>query len=127
MFGMIPFARFERDMMKDFDRRAFGMRTDIKDEGEAYKLEAEIPGFEKDQIHVDVVDGMLTIKAEKNEENEQKGENGYVTRERRAGSFVRRFALDGIDQDNISGEYKNGVLALNLPKLRKESKSIEIN
>lgn len=127
MFGMIPFARFERDMMKDFDRRAFGMRTDIKDEGEAYKLEAEIPGFEKDQIHVDVVDGMLTIKAEKNEENEQKDENGYVTRERRAGSFVRRFVLDGIDQDNISGEYKNGVLALNLPKLRKESKSIEIN
>ena len=126
MFGMIPFDRRDSslfDMMDNFERSFFGnststassFRTDIRDEGDKFVLEAELPGFKKEDIKLDLKDGVLTISAQHSSENEEK-KDSYVRRERRYGSFSRSFDVSGIQEDHISAAYNNGVLELTLPK-----------
>ena len=126
MFGMIPFDRRDSslfDMLDNFERNFFGssnstvssFRTDIRDEGDKFVLEAELPGFKKEDIKLDLKDGVLTISAQHSSENEEK-KDSYVRRERRYGSFSRSFDVSGIQEDHISAAYNNGVLELTLPK-----------
>ena len=126
MFGMIPFDRRDSslfDMLDNFERNFFGtssntassFRTDIRDEGDKFVLEAELPGFKKKDIKLDLKDGILTISAQHTEENEEK-KNSYIRRERRYGSFSRSFDVSGIQEDHITAAYNNGVLELTLPK-----------
>ena len=101
---------------------AFG--TDVTDEGDAYKLTADLPGFKKDDIEINVEDGILTISAERSEETEKEDKKGrYLRRERTYGSYKRSFDLTDVDDDNISAKYEDGVLTLELPK--KQVKEIE--
>ena len=79
-------------------------------------MEAELPGVRKEDVKVTVENGVMTISANVNTENEQKADN-YVFRERRTGSMQRAFSLEGVNEDGITGEYNDGVLRLNLPKL----------
>lgn len=128
MFGMIPFEYRDRNLFNAFDnfeRSFFGnssvdlpaFRTDIRDAGDKYLLDAELPGFNKEDISLDIKDGILTISAEHNESNDQKDDNGnYIRRERRYGSFRRSFDISGIDENAISASYQNGILQLTLPK-----------
>lgn len=128
MFGMVPFEYRDRnlfDVFDNFERSFFknssvdlpAFRTDIRDTGDKYVLEAELPGFNKEDISLDLKDGILTITAEHSENNDQKDENGsYIRRERRYGSFRRSFDVTGIDENSISAAYNNGVLELSLPK-----------
>ena len=132
MFEIIPIERRNRHVttydpfreMEEFERRFWGnssmttaFRTDVEDTGDAFKLEAELPGFDKEDIHLDLKDNILTIQAQHKESEEQKDENGtYIRRERRFGSFTRTFDVTGIDENGITAAYNNGVLALTLPK-----------
>ncbi len=128
MFGMLPFERgndntfdtFDKFMRNFFDHSNTSLpafRTDIRDAGDKFILEAELPGFEKEDIKLDLKDGILTISAEHNENSDQKDEKGnYIRRERRYGSFSRSFDVTGIDENGITAAYKNGVLELSLPK-----------
>ncbi|WP_394273568.1 Hsp20/alpha crystallin family protein [Butyricicoccus sp.] len=128
MFGMIPFEYRDRNLFNAFDnfeRSFFGnssvdlpaFRTDIRDAGDKYLLDAELPGFNKEDISLDIKDGILTITAEHNESNDQKDDKGnYIRRERRYGSFRRSFDISGIDENTISASYQNGILELSLPK-----------
>ena len=128
MFGMLPFERgndntfdtFDKFMRNFFDHSNTSLpafRTDIRDAGDKFILEAELPGFEKEDIKLDLKDGILTVSAEHNENNDQKDEKGnYIRRERRYGSFSRSFDVTGIDENGITAAYKNGVLELSLPK-----------
>ena len=128
MFGMVPFERHEDnffDVFDNFERKFFGnssanlpaFRTDIKDADDKFVLEAELPGFDKEDISLDVKDGILTISAQHKEEKEDKDEKGqYIRRERRYGSFRRSFDVTGIDENGITAAYSNGILTLNLPK-----------
>ena len=128
MFGMIPFERNDDnffDLFDNFERKFFGnssaalpdFRTDIRDAGDRFVLEAELPGFSKEDIKLDVKDGILTISAQHKEEKEDKDEKGqYIRRERRYGSFTRSFDITGIDESGITAAYQNGVLELTLPK-----------
>ena len=139
MFGMIPFDRRDSslfDMLDNFERNFFGssnstvssFRTDIRDEGDKFVLEAELPGFKKEDIKLDLKDGVLTISAQHSSENEEK-KDSYVRRERRYGSFSRSFDVSGIQEDHISAAYNNGVLELTLPKAQPvvpASRQIEI-
>lgn len=109
------FDEFERSVFGDNGRRTPVFSTDIKDEGDHYLLEAELPGFRKEDIDLDVKDGVLTISAQHQESNDQHNGN-YVCKERRYGSFARSFNLEGIQEENITAAYNNGVLELNLPK-----------
>ena len=109
------FDEFERSVFGENGRRTPVFSTDIKDEGDHYLLEAELPGFRKEDIDLDVKDGVLTISAQNQESNSQNSGN-YVCKERRYGSFARSFNLEGIQEENITASYNNGVLELNLPK-----------
>ncbi len=139
MFGMIPFERNDNlfNVFDNFERNFFGgsnavaaFRTDIRDEGDKFVLEAELPGFNKEDIQLHVKDGILTITAQHNESNDEKDKKGnYIRRERRYGSFTRSFDVSGIQEHAITAAYNNGVLELNLPKAQPEapvSRQIEI-
>ena len=120
MFGMIPFERHDDnmfDMFDNFQKKFFNdsnaklpaFRTDIRDQGDKFLLEAELPGFQKE--------GILTIRAEHKESEEEQAKKGeYVRRERRYGSFARTFDVSGIDESGITAAYHNGILELTLPK-----------
>ena len=146
MFEIIPFDRHIRhlaamDPFREFDeleRSFFGnqhsmvsaFRTDVVDTGDAFKLEAELPGFDKEDIRIDVENDCLTVsaehKSEKKEENEKKN---FVKRERFCGSYTRSFDVSGINVDGIEAKYENGVLTLTLPKKAAEvpaSRRLEI-
>ena len=109
LFGA-PFGFFGENGMDAFN-------IDIKDEGDHYVLEADLPGFDKKDIHVDTSGDMLTIRAERHSEHEDKDKKGkYVRCERSYGSYSREFDLSGIRADKIGAKYEDGVLKLTLPK-----------
>lgn len=127
MFDLIPFEfddgglmrsfdNFEKHFFREMNKSMNGFRTDIEDKGDHYLLEAELPGFDKKDIRVELEDGWLTVHAEHTEDKEEKSEKTYVRKERRYGCYERRFSCDGIQADAIKGEYKDGVLKLTLPK-----------
>jgi HSP20 family protein len=103
--------------------------VDIAESEKAYELTAELPGMDEKNIEVNVSDGNLTIKGEKQEEKEEKNKDYYM-RERNFGSFERRFELpEGVDADKIEATFKKGVLTLTLPKkleAQKPAKKIEV-
>lgn len=128
MFGMLPFDRSDSNVFDTFDNfaRDFfrksntdlpAFRTDIRDTGDSYVLEAELPGFQKGDITLDLKDGILTITAQHSEASEQK-EGSYIRRERRYGSFQRSFDVTGIDEAGITAAYESGILSLTLPKAK---------
>ena len=122
MFELMPYAT-RRTIMNpfnffdsDFWGTAGEIKTDITDTGDAFKLEADLPGFKKDDIKIDLENDRLTISAERKDEHEEKGKNGCVRRERSYGSFTRSFDVSGIQADGISASYEGGVLELKMPK-----------
>lgn len=125
-----PFQDFD-DLEKAFfsDRSLGELKTDIKDLGESYALEADLPGFKKEDIHVDVKDNTLSITAERHSEFEQKEKkNSYLRCERSFGSYSRQFDLSSVDVDHMKATYDNGVLKLEMPKkaLPDSARHIEI-
>ena len=118
-----PFAYFRGSSLARF-------RTDVKDEGDAYVLQADLPGFEKKDIHLDMEGDVLTIRAERHSQHEDKDEQGkYLCRERSYGSYQRSFDMFGIQSENIKARYDNGVLTLTMPKKEAEgpaSRRLEI-
>ena len=129
MFELIPFTRHVNvyDPFRAFDelersffndRQTLGFRTDVTDTGDAYKLEAELPGFKKEDINLDVENDCLTISAERHSEHEEEDKkSSYVCCERSYGQYQRSFDVSGIDKDNIKAKYADGVLSLTLPKV----------
>ncbi len=90
--------------------------VDLVEKENAYEIIAEMPGMEPGNVEVTISNGVLTLKGEKKEEKEEKRKN-YFMSERRFGSFRRSFQLpDGIDEEKIGAEFKNGVLTVMLPK-----------
>ena len=135
MFELMPYAT-RRTVMNpfsffdsDFWGAAGEIKTDITDTGDAFKLEADLPGFKKEDIKIGLENDRLTISAERKDEHEEKGKNGYIRRERSYGSFTRSFDVSGIDTSSINAAYNDGVLTLTLPKrpeLVPENRQIEI-
>ena len=112
-----PFQDFDDLERAFFSDRSLGeLKTDIKDTGDSYTLEADLPGFNKGDIDLHLQDGVLTITAKHQETSEKKEEGKYLCRERRCGSYQRSFDVSGIQEENITAAYDNGVLKLTLPK-----------
>lgn len=97
-------------------------RVDVVDKKDHYLLEADLPGVQKENVSIEVEDGMLSINAEMDETKKEEKEN-YLFNERRVGKFHRSFTLNGIDEENITAEYVDGVLKLTLPKKAEAPKS----
>jgi HSP20 family protein len=124
-------ADLERSFWGDPDSRnaLAEFKTDITDEGDHFLLEADMPGFDKKDIHLDVNGDTLTIHAERKAEQEEKDDkNNYVRCERSFGSYSRQFDLSGVDADHMKATYDNGVLKLEMPKkaLPDSARHIEI-
>ena len=131
MYTMMPYRSYrnlpqERRVPSLFDDRFFrsffdmndwmgnmGFRVDIHDADDHYALEAELPGVTEDQINLSVENDTLTISADM--QSERKDEKAFYS-ERRVGHVSRSFSLEGIDQEHISADYKNGILTVTLPK-----------
>ena len=91
--------------------------VDIHETDEALFVKAELPGFSKDDIHIDLHNNRLTLRGERKHETEVKEEQ-YHRRERAYGSFQRAFQLPTmIDQDKVTANFQNGLLELRLPKI----------
>ena len=125
-----PVDRFFSDAFDDmFDRPFFTgnsshvMRTDISEKDGYYLLDMELPGVKKEDIHMDLENGYLTISAEKGlDEEEQDKKNGrYIRRERYTGACERTFYVgEDVTHEDIKAEFKHGILKLFIPK--KEAK-----
>lgn len=116
--------------MEDMERRFFGphfdeffrsgelaeFKTDVTDEGDHYLLEADLPGFRKEDIRLSLDGDTLTVQAERHSNVEKKEKDKVVRVERSYGSYSRSFDLHGIQADSITARYDNGVLQLTLPK-----------
>ena len=132
MFELIPFERRGNRvsaydpfrMLDEMERSFFGgnnhpamstFRTDVTDTGDAFVLDAELPGFKKEDIKIDVENDCLTISAERKLDEEEKQKN-FIKRERYYGSFSRSFDVSGVNVDGIEAAYNDGVLKLTMPK-----------
>lgn len=123
-----PFREIE-----DFERRFFGepffrsgeFRTDLIDEGENLVLEADLPGFDKKDIHLDLLENTLTINAERHSSREREGkEEKYLCLERSYGKYSRSFDVSAVDTNDIKAKYENGVLRLTMPKKQKTTPEV---
>lgn len=132
-FDDVPF--FDNRAENQIEKKLYGrhahnvMKTDIKETDDNYELIVDLPGFKKDEIKVSLEDGYLTIEAAKglDEDEQEKKTDKYIRKERYAGACQRSFYVgDNLTQEDIKGEFKHGILTLNVPK--KEAKpAVETN
>jgi HSP20 family protein len=124
LFRERPFSsRFPRLLDDLFQEWSAGSDTqpllpaiDVSDDDKRYSITVELPGCNKDDVHVELQEGMLTIRGEKKNEREEKKENRrYV--ERSYGSFTRALRLpQDADAENMDASFKDGVLTVEIPK-----------
>lgn len=125
-------ARFNRGFDHFFhaggrsdERTDFVPAVDIDETDEAIILRADLPGVDEKDIEITVHQGVLILSGKREDEHDEKSGNG-VYRERRHGSFFRKFRLGSkVDADAIVAAYNNGVLTVTLPK-KEEAKPKQI-
>jgi HSP20 family protein len=118
------FDDFFRDLSPGFfvkplhgDALPQSIKVDVKESGEGYTVQAEIPGVSKEDIHVHIEGGTVTVSAEVKQEDKQTSDEKLLRSERYYGSVSRSFQLPSdIDQSKAKARYDNGVLTLTLPK-----------
>ena len=133
MTSLVPFSsrrndlstrRYDRfsNMIDDFFNDSFPTRLansnfkmDIKEQGDQYIIEAEVPGFTRDEIKLDVEKGLLTITVKKDDTQEEQTDN-YLHRERTLQQMTRRVALGEVDEDQLKARLDNGILEIIVPK-----------
>ncbi len=103
-------------------------RVDIAETDDAFVIKAEIPEVKKEDVHVTVENGVMTLRGERRQEKEEKGKKFHRI-ERMYGSFSRSFTLpENVDSARIKASFKDGVLNLQLPKTTKSKpKSISVS
>jgi HSP20 family protein len=106
-------------------------KVDIKENDNGYELVADMPGCDKEDTVVEYSDGTLTISAKHESHSETKDDKqNYLRKERSLVAYNRSFYLPNVNEDQITGEFKNGILKLTLPKAEaqaKDTKRIELN
>ena len=106
-----------RNTGRQFENMSGLMKTDVIEKDNCYQLEAELPGFNKEDIKIDLKNDLLTISASHSENNDEKDNNGkYIRRERRTSSYERSFRVHDLKAEDIIAQYRNGVLTVNIPK-----------
>lgn len=101
--------------------------VDISETDTEYLIKAELPEVKKEDVHVTLQEGVLTIQGERKQEKEEKGKKFHRV-ERSYGGFVRSFTMpDYVDDTKVKAEFKEGILNLHLPKSEKaKPKAIEV-
>ena len=117
--GLEPFDNLFRGFLRPvrLEQDVPQIKMDVKEEENAYRVHAEIPGVKKEDIQVSVEGNSVSISAEVKKESEEKQGEKLLKRERYYGKVARSFALaNEIDETNASAKYNDGVLELVLPK-----------
>ncbi len=120
------FPFYDDKDFKKMEKKLYGhreknlMKTDVKESDSGYELEMDLPGFQKEDVKVSLENGYLTVSAVK--ESKDETESGrYIRRERYSGACQRSFYVgEDVEQEDIKGEFKHGILKLSIPK--KEAK-----
>lgn len=100
------------------------MNTDVKETENGYEIAVELPGFKKEEVLADLSNGYLTIKAEREADNDTEENGSYIRRERYYGSCSRSFYVgETIREEDIKARFENGLLKLSVPK--KDTKEVE--
>jgi HSP20 family protein len=101
--------------------------VDVQETEGEYLIKADLPDVKKEDVHVELQDGMLCLRGERRQEKEEKGKKFHRI-ERAYGQFERRLALPSeVDPQTVAAEFKNGVLNVHLPKSASaKPKAIEV-
>jgi HSP20 family protein len=105
---------------RDTDGGSYARRwvpaMDLVETDEHLVLKADLPGLSKDDVNIDIKEGVLTVSGERRSEREDKGE-GYYRVERAFGGFSRSLSLpEGIDAERVTADFADGVLEVRIPK-----------
>ena len=114
--------RFLGDLGRDFglSERSWSPAVDLRETDDAYIVHADIPGLKKDDITIEIVEDVVTIKGERKYEAERK-DGDFHRVERKYGSFLRTIEIPGgFNGDAASAKFQDGVLELTLPKLEEQ-------
>ena len=131
LFGESLFDRFFDDSL---EKEFFGthnplygkhaknlMKTNVKDVNDHYEVAVDLPGFQKDEVNVELENGYLTISAAKGLDKDEKDKEGrYIRQERYAGSCSRSFYVGDVKPEDVSAKYEDGILKLSMPKQGKQ-------
>ena len=122
-FGMMPRGR---DPLYGKHAKNL-MRTDVRETEDTYELDVDLPGFKKDEVTLELKDGVLTIQAVKGLDKDETDKKGkYIRQERYAGSCSRSFYVgEDVEAGEVAARFENGILQLSIPK--KEHKQLPKN
>lgn len=129
---MIPRKRNEFDLFDDMFQDPFFerhdhrlMKTDIKEKGNNYIIEVDLPGYEKENIEIEMENGYLKVTAKTGKDiDESDEEERYIHKERFYGECSRSFYVgDNVKEEDVKASFKNGILSLVVPK--EEPKKLE--
>ena len=96
----------------------FTPRVDIKENGDHFEITAELPGVKKEDLHLHLEDGILTIEAETKQEDKEEQEGKVIRQERRYGKYSRSFSLgESVKQEDIEASFEDGILKVTAPKV----------
>ena len=99
-----------------WEGQEFHPRIDLSATDDAVLVTAEMPGLEEKDFELNLTEGLLTLKGEKRDEQEERRE-GYQRVETRRGAFQRAFRLPWeVDPETVKAAYKNGILTITVPK-----------
>lgn len=100
------------------------MKTDIREKDNDYLVDIDLPGYDKQDIKIEVDNGYLTVTAKKESSNDEKDDKGnYIRRERFSGECSRSFYVgEEIEAEDVKASFKNGILTLDIPKKEEEKK-----
>lgn len=97
----------------------FNMKTDISEKDGSYLLDMELPGYQKEDINIELNNGYLNVTASRNHNNEEKDDKGNLIRqERYSGSCTRNFYVGNyVKEEDIKANFENGELKICVPKV----------
>lgn len=129
--GLSLFDDFFDSMFSSMDNWSTRVpAVDVEENDKEYTVKAELPGFDENDVNLTVENHVLTLSGKVDEKNGEKDKDNrkYLVRERRVETFERSFSLpEGVDEENISAQFKNGLLTVTLPKTaEKASKKLEV-
>ena len=130
--NLLPSRFYLDDFFDDFPTMPrmpkMDMKCDVYEKKGNIHIDMDVPGYNKEDIKIDVEDGILTIEATMNDEDKEDEDKNFIRRERITGSFKRQFNIGNIKENEINAKFNNGVLKISFPKEEKKEtkKFIEI-